>query len=445
MDIYKRIIRIAFPIALQQVIFTSVNFVDTLMIGLLGEVAIASVGLSNQFFFLYNLILFGLVSGGGIFFAQYWGKKDEDGLSRSVALTILSSLLFSIPFFLLSYFTPELVLRFFSPDIEVIKAGIPYLKVIAFSYPLFAITMVFSFMLRSIGKAHLPLIITIIELSTNIVLNYLLIFGKLGFPVLGIKGAAIGTLIARAIGCTATVFIVYVGKLPGRAYFKHVAELNSKFVKNFFHYALPTLANEFAWSLGFTMYTVVYAHMGTDVIAAQRVMSTIEGLAVSVTFSIANAASVIIGNILGVSKFDEAFETSKKALKLAELISVIAAIVGIVTTFLVVDVFDVSEEVKNMVKVTIVISMAFLPVKIFNGMNVVGFLRAGGDTRFSFLVEASTLWLIGVPLAAVGGLLLDLSFSTVYFLTMMEEIIKSIILFFRYRSKKWLRNVLEEA
>jgi putative MATE family efflux protein len=445
MEVYFRILKVAFPIALQQVIFTSVNFVDTLMMGMLGEVAIASVGLSNQFFFLYNLILFGLVSGGAIFFSQYWGKKDEVGLSSSVAITLISSIVFSIPFFLLSFFAPEMVLRFFTPDIAVIEAGINYLKIIAFSYPLFAITMVFSFMLRSIRKVHLPLIITIIELSSNIFLNYILIFGKLGFPALGIKGAAIGTFIARLIGSTSTIVIVYSRKLPGRAYFRHVKNLTPKFLKNFFHYTIPTMANELAWSLGITMYSVVYAHMSTSVIAAQRVMSTIEGFATSVTFSIANAASVIIGNILGSSQFDEAYCTSKKALKLAEIISVIAAILGVAITFLIIDFFDVSEEVKNMVRITIIISMSFLPVKIFNGMNVVGFLRAGGDTRFSFMVEASTLWLVGVPLSAIGGLVLGLSFPMVYSLTMIEEVIKAIILSYRFRSKKWLKNVLEEV
>lgn len=445
MEVYFRILKVAFPIALQQVIFTSVNFVDTLMMGMLGEVAIASVGLSNQFFFLYNLILFGLVSGGAIFFSQYWGKKDEVGLSSSVAITLISSIVFSIPFFLLSFFAPEMVLRFFTHDIAVIEAGINYLKIIAFSYPLFAITMVFSFMLRSIRKVHLPLIITIIELSSNIFLNYILIFGKLGFPALGIKGAAIGTFIARLIGSTSTIVIVYSRKLPGSAYFRHVKNLTPKFLKNFFHYTIPTMANELAWSLGITMYSVVYAHMSTSVIAAQRVMSTIEGFATSVTFSIANAASIIIGNILGSSQFDEAYCTSKKALKLAEIISVIAAILGVAITFLIIDFFDVSEEVKNMVRITIIISMSFLPVKIFNGMNVVGFLRAGGDTRFSFMVEASTLWLIGVPLSAIGGLVLGLSFPMVYSLTMIEEVIKAIILSYRFRSKKWLKNVLEEV
>lgn len=443
MEVYKRIIKISLPIALQQVIFTSVNFVDTLMIGALGEVAIAAVGLSNQVFFLYNLILFGLVSGGGIFFAQYWGKQEEEGLSRSVALTIISALFFSIPFFVLSFFYPNLVLNFFSPDIEVIKLGAVYLKIIALSFPLFAISLVTSFMLRSIKKVHIPLIITIIELSSNIFLNYLLIFGKLGFPTLGVKGAAIATLIARLIGCISSVLIVYLRKMPGRIYFRHFREITPKFFKSYFHYAIPTMANEFAWSLGVTMYSIVYAHMGTNVIAAQRVMSTIEGFATSITFSIANAASVIIGNMLGTSQYEEAYDVSKKALKLAELISIFAAIICIIITFFLVNVFDVSEEVKKMVRITITISMSFLPIKLFNGMNVVGFLRAGGDTRFSFIVEGSTLWFIGVPLSVIGGLVLNLSFPVVYLLTMSEEVVKSLILLSRYKSKKWLKNVLE--
>jgi len=191
------------------------------------------------------------------------------------------------------------------------------------------------------------------------------------------------------------------------------------------------------------MYSIVYAHMGTNVIAAQRVMATIEGFATSITFSIANAASVIIGNMLGTSRYEEAYDVSKKALKLAELISIFAAIICIIITFFIVELFDVSEEVKKMVRITITISMSFLPIKLFNGMNVVGFLRAGGDTRFSFIVEGSTLWFIGVPLSAIGGLVLNLSFPVVYLLTMTEEVIKSIILYFRYKSKKWLNNVLE--
>ncbi|MBT1247331.1 MULTISPECIES: MATE family efflux transporter [unclassified Thermosipho (in: thermotogales)] len=350
MGVYRKIFKIALPIALQQFLFTSVNFVDTVMIGRLGEIPIAAVGLSNQFFFLYNLVLFGLVSGGAIFFAQFWGKRDEDGLARSSAITVISALAFSFIFFVLSFFTPQFVMRFYSPDPEVIAVGITYLKIVSFSYPIFAVSMVFSFALRSVEKAIVPMYTTIVELLSNVFFNYVLIFGKLGFPKLGVEGAAWGTLIARVIGLTSLLIIIEVKRLPGR----------------------------------FNLYHV-------------------QGFAYSFTFSVASAASVIVGNILGASEYEKAYEVSKKILKLAELVAVISGIITILVTFYAVNLFDVSNEIKNLVKVTMIISMGFIPIKVFNGVNIVGFLRAGGDTRFSFAIEASTLWLLGVPIAVLSG------------------------------------------
>ncbi|SHH27790.1 MATE family efflux transporter [Thermosipho atlanticus] len=443
MGVYRKIFKIALPIALQQFLFTSVNFVDTVMIGRLGEIPIAAVGLSNQFFFLYNLVLFGLVSGGAIFFAQFWGKRDEDGLARSSALTVISALAFSFIFFVLSFFTPQFVMRFYSPDPEVIAVGITYLKIVSFSYPIFAVSMVFSLVLRSIEKAIIPMYTTIVELMSNVFFNYVLIFGKLGFPKLGVEGAAWGTLIARVIGLTSLLIIIEVKRLPGRFNLYHVRRINKLFVKRYFHYTLPTIGNEFAWSFGMTMYSVVYAHMSTQVIAARNIMGTIEGFAYSFTFSVASAASVIVGNILGASEYEKAYEVSKKILKLAELVAVISGIITILVTFYAVNLFDVSDEIKNLVRITMIISMGFIPIKVFNGVNIVGFLRAGGDTRFSFAIEATTLWLLGVPLAVLSGLILNMSFPVVYLFTMSDEITKAIILLWRYKSKKWIKNVVE--
>ncbi|MBB6062914.1 putative MATE family efflux protein [Thermosipho japonicus] len=444
MGIYKKIFAIALPIALQQFLSTGVNFVDTLMIGKLGEVAIASVGLSNQFFFLYNLILFGLISGGSIFFSQFWGKKDIDGIAKSSAVTSTTALLFSAVFFTLSFFFPQIVMRFFSPDPLVIKEGIIYLKIISFSFPIFALSMVFSFVLRSVEKAHIPMYVTIVELSTNVFLNYSLIFGKFGFPKLGILGAAIATLIARIVGLASLILIIKIKNLPGFFTLKHVEMIDKKFLKNFFHYTLPTIANEFAWSFGMTMYSVIYAHMSTQTIAARNIMGTIEGFAYSFTFSIASAASVIVGNYLGASRFKEAFDVSKKVIKLSQIVAIISGTLTVILSYYIVNFFDVSDEVKILVRVTITISMAFIPIKVFNGLNIVGFLRAGGDTRYSFMVEAGTLWLLGVPLAAFSGLILKFSFPIVYLFTMSDEITKAIILYSRYHSKKWVKNVVEK-
>lgn len=443
MEVYKKLFLIALPIALQQFLATSVNFIDTIMIGKLGEIALASVGLSNQFFFFYNIVLFGLVSGGAIFFSQFWGKYDLDGIAKSTVLTVLFALVISIPFFILSLFFPQLVMRFFSPDPLVIDAGIKYLRILSLSFPIFALSMVFSFVLRSVHKAHIPMYVTVVELLSNVFLNYMLIFGKFGFPKLGIVGAAIGTVLSRIIGLIFLLILMKVKELPGRFNTKHIKMINLTFVKRFLHYTLPVIAQEFAWSLGFTMYSVIYAHMSTKVIAARNILGTIEGFAWAFTFSLGNAASVIIGNNIGAKKFDETFKLSKRIILLTEIIAVVTGTLTYYGTKLAINLFNVSDDVKRMVIVAMAISMGFFPLKVLNGLNVVGFFRAGGDTKFSFAVEASTLWFLGVPLAAFGGLVLKLSFPEVLLLTMVDEAVKGIILLIRYKSRKWIKNVIE--
>lgn len=445
MSLYKRLFRIAVPVAIQQFIFTSVNFVDTLMIGTLGETSIAAVGLSNQLFFLYNLVIFGLASGGAIFFAQYWGRGDIEGIARSTALTSLLALILSTPFFIISFLFPGQALRFFSPDPAVIETGIPYLKIVALSYPFFAMTFVMSMVLRSVEHATIPMLTSILEVGTNVLLNYALIFGKLGMPRLGVFGAGIATFLARIIGFTALLSVITIKRYPGRFGWRHIRSLTSKFVTHFLSYTSPTVANEFAWAAGITMYSVIYAHMSTQAVAARNVMSTIEGFAFSFTFALASAAGVIVGKELGASRFKEAYEDSKKILRLILIVAAASglAIVGI--TYGVIGFFNISLESRRMVLAAMAISASFMPVKSFNGVNIVGFLRAGGDTRFSFLLEAFTLWFVGVPLCALGGLILKLDFPVVYLLTMAEESLKALVLIFRYKSKKWVRNVVEKT
>ena len=444
-SLYKRLFRIAVPVAIQQFIFTSVNFVDTLMIGTLGETAIAAVGLSNQLFFLYNLVIFGLASGGAIFFAQYWGKGDIEGIARSTALTSLLALVFSTPFFVLSFFFPGFTLRFFSPDPAVITVGIPYLKIVALSYPFFAMTFVMSMVLRSIEHAIVPMLTSILEVATNVLLNYGLIFGKLGMPRLGVYGAGVATSLARMIGFVALLSVILFKKYPGRFGWRHISSLSSKFVAHFLRYTFPTVANEFAWAAGVTMYSVIYAHMSTQAVAARNVMSTIEGFAFSFTFALASAAGVVVGKELGASRFKEAYEDSKRILKLILMVAVVSGLVIVGITYGVIGFFNISLRAREMVLAAMIISAAFMPVKSFSAVNIVGFLRAGGDTRFSFLLEASTLWFVGVPLCALGGLILKLDFPVVYLLTMAEESLKAMVLIYRFKSRKWVRNVVEKT
>ena len=443
MNIYRRLFSVALPIAIQQIILSSMNFVDMLMIGQLGEVSISAVGLSNQFFFIFNVVMFGLVSGGSIFIAQFWGTKQTFNISRTTALMLTCSLILSSIFFVLAFFFPENTLRVFSPDLQVIRDGAGYLNAISFSFITFGITMTYAFVMRNTEKAVIPMMVSMIAIGLNVLLNYSLIFGNFGFPKLGIRGAGIGTLLSRIFEMILILIIVYARKLPGRVNLEHFKALSKTFFKRFLKYTTPTVLNELFWSTGFSMYAIIYSYMGTKLLAANRIMNSIERFSFAVLLALSNAAAVIIGQELGKSSFENAKYISKKIIYLELFLAVLFITPMIIFAPVFVNIFSVSDEVKKLAILLLRLSMLYAPIKILNGLFIVGILRAGGDTKFSFYVEAGCLWLVGIPITAIAGLVLKWPFPVVYSLCMVEETTKFLILIKRYKKGAWLKNVVE--
>jgi len=443
MSQYKRLLKIAIPIAIQQVIFSSANFIDTLMIGQLGEASIASVGLSGQFFFVYNLIIFGLVSGGSIFIAQFWGQKEMNNISKTTAFMTMVSLALSSVFFLMAAFFPEFTMRLFSPDPEVIRLGAGYMEITSFTYLTFAITMVMSFTLRNTEHTTIPMLVSMVSMGANTFLNWIFIFGQFGLEPMGVNGAALGTLISRIIEVIMFIIIINAKKLPGRFNLDHIRMLNKKFILRFIKYALPTVGNELFWSLGVTMYTIIYSYIGTNVIAANRIMGSIENFTFSILFALSSGAAVLIGQELGKSNFEMARKISRMCIKLVVVLAIGIGIFVIGFSEIFLSLFNVLPEVRELARIILILAMSFLPFKILNGLFIAGVLRAGGDTRFAFMAEVGCLWGIGVPLIFIAGMVLKLPYPIVYSLTMAEELIKLTILIKRYRTGKWLNNVID--
>ncbi|MDK2946020.1 MATE family efflux transporter [Geotoga petraea] len=440
---YKTTLTIALPVAVQQFISTSVNFVDTLMIGQLGENSIAAVGLSNKIFFLFNLLLFGLVSGGAIFLSQYWGKRDEFNISKTTSLITGLSILFSIIFFIPSFFFTDKVMGIFTPDHTVVLIGIEYLSIIALTFPVMALVFSFEACLKSTEKTVIPMYSSLIAMGTNIFLNYILIFGKFGFPTMGVKGAAIGTLISRILQLFILIIIMLKINHPGLFKIYHIKALDLKFIKYFFSYTISTIGQEFFWGLGMTTYSIVYAHMGTNIIAARNVMETIENIAFTILIALSNATAILIGKHLGSDHIEEAILTARKLLRLNFIISFFVGFAIILSSKYIVLLFNVSQEVEKLILTSLLIAAFSIPVRTMNLMNVVGILRAGGDTKFSFFVEVGTLWGIGIPLVAISGLVIGWSFPIVYTISLIEEMVKAFIFMKRYYSQKWARNIVD--
>lgn len=441
---FKTMLSIALPITLQNFISSSLNMVDTVMVGELGEIQIAAVGLANQLFFLFSLILFGINSGTSIFISQFWGKRDIPNIRRVVGIALLSGALISLVFMLVALIAPETVLQAFTEDRNVIAYGTGYLRIVSMSYIITAISFTYNFACRSIGHAKLPMAVSAISLGTNTLLNYLLIFGKLGFPHMGVEGAALATLIARIVEVVLLIGVIYHKKYALASRFDEMFKLSRDFVLKFFKTTTPVILNEGFWSLGMTMYSAAYARIDTGAVAAVQIANTVQNLFMVVFFGMGNACAVMIGNKIGANKNETAIEYAKKFSLLGPSLGVFMGLLLILSSRLILKFFNVSSSVENdAVKILFVIALV-MAVKVFNILLVVGILRSGGDTRYSMFLEIGSVWLIGVPLAFLGALYFKLPIYMVVSLVSLEEVVKAAVGIPRFISKKWVRNVVEQ-
>ena len=308
-EYFHQVFRFALPIALQNLVTSSLNMVGVLMIGQLGEVPVAAVGLANQMFFLLQLVLFGITSGAAIFTAQLWGKQDLPNIRKVLSLGLVLAEAASLVFFSLAVFKPELVLGIYSKDPAVVAMGSEYLHIFGAAYLFFAVTMSFGVVLRSIGDVKTPMTISILALGFNTFLSYVLIFGELGFPALGVRGAAMAALISRVLECTIMVIVVYRYRPIVAVRLRDFFGLDFSFVGRVFKPMLPVILNETFWALGITAYFAVYARMGTDSLAAMNIVASIENMAFVLTFGLAHATAIMVGNRIGAGRRSEPTST----------------------------------------------------------------------------------------------------------------------------------------
>ncbi len=441
-DYFSTLVRTALPIAIQSAISSSINLVSIVMIGSMGETAVASVGLANQIFFLLMFLLFGMSSGAAVFTAQLWGKKDVLNIRRVVGLGLAVSLGGALIFTLIAAFIPEFALGLYTTDAAVIENGSHYLRIICFSYFATAITYTYASVLRSTGDVRVPAAVSAGALALDALLNYTLIFGKFGFPQMGIAGAATATAIARVVECVALLIVTYTRRLPAAASLKEMLGSSPEMRRKFFNTALPVVFNETLWSLGITTYNGIYAHISTMSIAAINISSSIENLAFVIFISISNATSIMIGNRIGAGDEPRAFQIARKSLILQASGAILMGVVIYLTKDLFLNLYNVAEEVRLYAHNILTVVSFVLWIRISNMTLVVGILRSGGDTRFSLALDIGPLWLIGVPMALVGANVLGWPVHQVYLLVMLEEVAKLLIGIWRFLSKKWIHNLV---
>ncbi|SMP55939.1 MATE family efflux transporter [Anoxynatronum buryatiense] len=344
---FKSLFVLGIPVAIQHMISSSLNMVDVVMIGQINEVSITAVGLANQLFFVLILLLFGINSGGAIFTAQFWGRKDRVSVHRATGVCLVFSLGGGALFNLLAWVMPEFIITLFSKDPQVVRLGASYLRIVGFSYLFTAVSICLATAARSVGDAKMPMRASAISLGLNTGLNAVLIFGLFGFPALGVQGAAIATVIARLLEMVIILIAIQSTEHPLKATAREYLSFTKAFTRRVVVKSLPVVANEFFWALGMTLYVAAYSHLGTEAYAAYQIAQTIERLFFVAAMGIGSAAAVMIGNLLGENRRDDAIRYSRYFNVLTAITGLALAVILIVTAPRVVRFFNVPTEVQQ--------------------------------------------------------------------------------------------------
>ena len=411
------------------------------MIGRLGTVEIAAVGLGNQIFFLYNVYLFGICSGGAIFAAQFWGKGDIQGIRKNLGFCLTLSLASGVIFALVVVTIPEKIIGIYSRDEAVIKAGAAYLRIISFSFIPFAANLAFTLSLRSVEKVRLAIVATVIAIVINGTLNYLLIFGIGPFPAMGVEGAALGTVISRLVEALIIVIMSYVLKYVPAGSLRELLGFNRSFVRQFFRITLPVIANEILWSTGITVQNIIFARTDTDAIAAFNIVGTIQMLTWVLFLGLGNGVAILIGKKIGEQDEKTARDYASKISRFTPLLSVGAALILYPISWLLPYIFNVNPETLRAAAQMFIILCCSYPFRAFNMAIVIGVCRAGGDTVFCVVYDTAVMWLIALPLAACSAFVFGAPVWVIYLCVTMEEPLKAMLGLWRLKTGKWLHNV----
>lgn len=441
---YQTIVLIAVPIVLQNLISIGLNMADTIMIGKLGVNELAAVGSANRLYFVFSTLCFGIYSGAAVYVSQYWGVRDIPNIRKTFGIDILLGSIASLLFTLAALLAGPQILGLFTQDPLVIELGDQYMSIAALSYFFTAMSFAVNFNSRAIHNLKVPTLINFMALFINLGLNYCLIFGKFGFPMLGVRGAALATLVARIAEFCCMLLFVYHDRLhPLAGSLRELFSFDRGMLRRVLDTAFPVVLSEGAWSLGTTVYYIAYGMLGPSAIAVMQVASTINDLFQSMFFGVGNASAVMIGNELGRRKQDLAYSYAGTFLKITLVINIVVSLGLYFSRGLITGIYDFDAATNLTLAQTLAVYAAYTSPKMFTYVLFCGILRAGGDTKICALMDIVSVWCIGVPLAFLGVMVFHLALPQVVAMVFFEEIIKLVISFRRYRSKKWIHTLID--
>lgn len=434
----KEIVRLALPIALQQFMTALVGACDAIMLGKLSQDAMSAVSLATQVTFVFNLFMFAFMAGENMFVAQYYGKGDYTGISQVFSLVTKICGCIAVVFLAGTLFFPEQLMRILTNEETLIVLGSEYLRVIGISYVFSGIAQIFLAIMKNCGAVNMSTLINGVMVILNIALNAVFIFGLSGFPKMGIKGAALATVLA-----TVVQFLWSVGYVLCRirAVKFSLRSCEKKLFGRFWQKTVPLLINNLAWGIGFSMYSVIMGHLGTDAVAANGIANISKNLVVCFCLGLGNAGSIIVGNRLGADRLQEAKEVGETLTKTAIIAGIVSGLVLIALSPFITKMVDLTPTARGYLQKMLLISSYYIAGKSVNCMTIGGIFAAGGDSKFGMLCDSVTLWCIIVPLGCICAFILKLPVMVVYFVLNLDEIIKLPVVYKHYKKYKWIKNL----
>lgn len=436
---FKTVCALAVPVALQSMLQASFSIIDQIMIGQLGSVSVAGVGLAGKFSSVFTVLVSAVGAVAGIMIAQYLGQKNKREVSRSFFINLALALGFAGIFTVLCLALPRQIMGLYTQDGDTAAAAADYLSVISGTFiPIAGATLLSAFY-RCIEKASLPLYAGIAAAILNTGLNYILIFGKLGFAPMGAQGAAIATVISQAVNVLIMLLLMIKYKDSLKKDGKH--ERTPFNIRQYAVMLMPVLVCEFLWSLGENVYAVIYGQLGTEACAAMTLINPIQGLMIGALCGLSQAAGVIIGKRLGEKNFDEAYSASKRLILYGFIGSAVLSILIALTSALYVELYQVEDTVKLLTRQILFAYAIIAPFKVENMIVSGGIIRSGGKTKYVMMIDLIGTWCFGVPLGLLAAFVFNLSIPYVYFILSLEECIRFGISVIVLRRKKWMQSL----
>lgn len=440
---YKRIFALVTPCVIQNLLSAAVGSADVVMLNYVGQSSISAASLATNYTSILFMVFYGLGTGATMLSAQYYGKGEYEPIRVVQGMAMRISMVVAALFALAAFLLPEGMMLVFTKDAELIALGATYLRYMGVTYLCWSVLEIYLSVLRSIGQVKISMALNILAFTLNIILNAVFIFGLFGAPKMGVAGVALATMLSRVVELIAC-FVVSAFQKEIKLNFLYMLKKNKVLLQDFVRLSLPALGNDVSWGLAFSMYSVIMGHLGSDVVAANSLVSVVRSFGTTLCFGVASGGTILLGNIIGSNQLEQAKECASKLMRLTVLAGALGGLMVLAVSPFVLKFASLSETAHGYLKWMLLINSYYVMGAAVNTMLIVGIFRAGGDSRFGFICDTIDMWVYAVPLGFIAAFVLKLPVMVVYFLLCTDEFVKWPWVIRHYKSMKWLKNITRD-